>query len=453
MNIHLGRAVALASLLCTAPIGGCQTVPQFISERAKPGEYARAFTYYLPKAVLTLQYTRVAADIKDETGLLSTLTTQLDAAYDARDTQQANLDVANRHLIALRQGTPEEVAARKNDIDKYELQARDAESLRDAARMKAARIKQRIELVNRSIALATRTPEGRETITMPAAPSYQPDPSLRFLTDFSPSSFWTVAGEISTSKNGLLQTGNSTVSDKSSDILLQGVKLGGNVAKAGAGYSTLGLDDGATSQGFLAEADTRCGRAITITAIVSPSDLSSFEAFNNQLEQECSTLRVSCPDCAVAAAAPRPYIPSREDGIAYRRNLPIRIDVRRGERGPVIQAISVEVPDFSPIDFTDGRTGRGTTVKNEYTFEDGMLKKLITDRPSEVLAIATIPNTLLEEAIKIPKDILTLRYNNVNERQKITTAEKALLDAQAELLKAREALERAKAEEAEKKRQ
>ncbi|TXH34051.1 MAG: hypothetical protein E6Q98_19960 [Rhodospirillaceae bacterium] len=75
---------------------------------------------------------------------------------------------------------------------------------------------------------------------------------------------------------------------------------------------------------------------------------------------------------------------------------------------------------------------------------DGVLQSIIVDKPSTVLAAASIPIDIAKAFASIPSAALQFKIENINAEKGVTEAQAAKLKAEIELIKAKEDLEAAK---------
>ena len=88
---------------------------------------------------------------------------------------------------------------------------------------------------------------------------------------------------------------------------------------------------------------------------------------------------------------------------------------------------------------------RAAAVKKTVTadFTNGMLTKLVLDKPSEALAVANIPFNILTKIIALPSELIQLKIDTSTNEKDLLEAQKALIEAQQSLI---EAVEKAKAD-------
>lgn len=136
-------------------------------------------------------------------------------------------------------------------------------------------------------------------------------------------------------------------------------------------------------------------------------------------------------------------------GILYRPSLPyiFRIDFSGTSRdsarfnatpfginGFVVNLPSVCSPTLS-LDVDRTAFGKNVTTIN---FANGMLTDWNVNKDSELAGLSQIPVDVTAELLKLPQEILTLRYQNASSQDQLVTAQTKLLDDQAKLLKAQQ---------------
>lgn len=139
------------------------------------------------------------------------------------------------------------------------------------------------------------------------------------------------------------------------------------------------------------------------------------------------------------------------DGYAYRRPLPYLIEVTpkdtacdgKDVRRQKVLA-KVTAPNRSAINVLPMRAGRFTQTVIGSTFKDGMPEAYNVNRPSEVAAVAGLPVDIAKALISIPTQMLQLRVNYNSEDTALIEAQKNALDAEIDLIEARQRYEEAK---------
>jgi len=150
----------------------------------------------------------------------------------------------------------------------------------------------------------------------------------------------------------------------------------------------------------------------------------------------------------------------RYEGLFYRPALPYRLNfitdpttagettygqvVDPAARPPAgIVSYNVNLPNEAPI--MEIKVSRAAFVKNsvKINFDNGMLKDISYDKPSQIEGFVQIPVDLSKQALAIPNDLLTIRYANVTNQTTTLGDQTALLKAQADLIAAQQALKTA----------
>lgn len=95
-----------------------------------------------------------------------------------------------------------------------------------------------------------------------------------------------------------------------------------------------------------------------------------------------------------------------------------------------------------PIHTFVADNNRGVFVKKRVDFAvtDGVLTGIEVDKPSELLAIVSLPVDILKAIAAIPGEILTVKIKQLSDEKGLTAAQVELLKAQIDLIKQRQAL-------------
>ncbi len=105
----------------------------------------------------------------------------------------------------------------------------------------------------------------------------------------------------------------------------------------------------------------------------------------------------------------------------------------------------VVVPDPRQLFEVDFK--RAAAVQKTVTaeFSDGILSKVVLNKPSEALSITSIPIDILTEIISIPSELVQLKIDTSGKEKDLVNAQKELLKAQESLLEAVETAKEAAA--------
>lgn len=220
--------------------------------------------------------------------------------------------------------------------------------------------------------------------------------------------------------NGMLDQVSSVNDDKTADILINIAKTAGAFLDEQLGTRSVEFDPYDRLQTRMANEIIRK----TYPGFCIDVELSA-GVWNGC--QEAAGLR------AEYVASPLPRLP----GIYYRRAVPHLIRLLKG--GRPYQMESVLMANASPIYRVDIK--RTAFVKREtlVKFKDGELTNVEVTKPSEGVAIASLPISIVSAIIAGPVDALT-------QRKAVQEARAALYTAQANTLKERVALEKARLE-------
>jgi hypothetical protein len=129
-------------------------------------------------------------------------------------------------------------------------------------------------------------------------------------------------------------------------------------------------------------------------------------------------------------------------GLFYRRLLPYRLDVYKGNRVfdkktvweresfTLLKTVHIELPNASPPELLKF-TGTAFAKRDFDTeFNDGLLISHKEERPSEALSIVAIPYDIIKAAISVPADIISLKVNYSNQETTLVETQTRLLQAQ-----------------------
>ena len=73
-------------------------------------------------------------------------------------------------------------------------------------------------------------------------------------------------------------------------------------------------------------------------------------------------------------------------------------------------------------------------------FEDGLLTQVDIDKPSEALAVVTLPLEILNSIIKIPTELIQFKINTINKDKELLEAQKQHIETQKALIELQEEL-------------
>ncbi|MGE3906354.1 MAG: hypothetical protein AB7F36_10400 [Reyranellaceae bacterium] len=296
------------------------------------------------------------------------------------------------------------------------------------------------------------------------------------------------------SSAGLLSNAKSTSDDRSADVVLKLAELAKEAIKLPTAFARTKLIDQAPAVDQTPDerriACFKLLRKFTIEDALSISDdsaTSKLVDLNSRIIAAMQKDPSATPSIAPAGERPlsgfslssfsgamdggAPKIPTRNNadigahgGVQFRLMAPRQASVSLTTSGIAFQpadrspkstctlqgeeirrdAIPVLAADPARTFVVD--TSRAIFVKKrvDLLVTDGVLTGIEVDKPSELLAIVSLPVDLLKAIVSIPAELLTIKVNNAEGEKKLTAAEVELLKLQIDLLKQKQALEDAR---------
>lgn len=126
------------------------------------------------------------------------------------------------------------------------------------------------------------------------------------------------------------------------------------------------------------------------------------------------------------------------DGIAYRPATPVHLIARAA--GVETNRKTILVPDQKRTAYIDINRADLVEKLSVLEFENGILQKVNTTKPSEALAIATLPVEVLKAVVSIPAELVQFKIDTTDDEQKLVDAQKKLIDTQKQLLETEQQL-------------
>jgi hypothetical protein len=124
------------------------------------------------------------------------------------------------------------------------------------------------------------------------------------------------------------------------------------------------------------------------------------------------------------------------EGLFYRRELPYLARLRDLNDGNKIVADAlVLMPNLSPITRVDFPAGIFVTTKQKVGFNNGMLVSYDTERPSEVLGLASIPADIAQSIINAASQLFKFRLDYSSSQLEQAKKQSELIDVLNEMLK------------------
>lgn len=425
--------------------------------------------YYLPTRPVKIELIRTtAAAAKLKVDKANTAVT---AASDALGVAKKSFKTAKARRDALKFDSPA-----RADADKaVEFAAADAKIAQDELTTS------RDELAAAQADLL-KTIDGNppltDTMTVTVLPSVA-DTRYRYLANLKHYATRSDKLNLKTTAAGLLSTTAATAEDQSAQIL---VTLAKSLAAAG------GVVPSIPPVGIMKSGKVRrpelparaaeyidCGSGMRRLATAEPAPFTfeyvfdpTAETVEEAIAKEGKVTRVTLPPwqyvesslCALGAdysfawqsigptaKSEEPAKEANADGWAglfYRRLLPYRLDVYKGNRVPVenelatwesfshLKTVQLELPNSSPPELL---TLMGTAFARrvfDTEFQEGLLIAHTEERPSEALSVVSIPYDIAKSIVSIPAEIISLKID-------YSSKETALVEAQTKLFQAQKA--------------
>ncbi len=431
-------AVALATLTsCTGPI--------VLSESAADDNAIGVVSYYLPDRLHSLSFTREFIETEAHSNFFNRRKA-LEGALAAHEVLAAQQAQAKARLDSDPR-SPElkmELARIEALIPVATAAFEAARSANDAA----------TKLFNDSHNLANNC--GFTDAFVLAPHGYVSHTGIKFSARLNHSIGRSDTLTLSTTSSGLLDSGNSVASDQSVEIIKAIASLVGASgglegalfahASANAPQALNGAKDaGSESQKGAAACLKR--NPFSHADLIDMADSSRLAAFQDVLAQQGALYQLSVRNSDgsilnVGDQAPRckkkkstgesgsgsqsaTSIPESSTfscgGLFYRRNLPYLLYARSNAKPAAI--LLFEMPNASSTEFVGYPTGALTDSKYTIDFDHGMLTSYKAERPSELLAGMTLPLNVVKAILSVPKDLLTLRYDNLDKQSDLSAAE------------------------------
>lgn len=274
--------------------------------------------------------------------------------------------------------------------------------------------------------------------------------------------------QVDLTENGLLTAVRGRAEDKRADIVSELAKLASLLIRGPApipGGAMRGLND----------KDPTRPRLIASFSF-DPVDPVDRERVSAQLQSLGVTLELTkqsdCPT-ATSGAECCTTCTSTSPGIYYRLPLPYRLRLSPGgvfRQGGYLGAQptgeweyldhglerTVLLPNEAICLYVPVDRRRFVTSQTAMTFDQGMLRSVTTDKPSELLGFVKIPVDVASQLLAVPSELLTIRIQQKTQEAELANAETRrlsgktdLMNAELELLKAMQNYQRAKAAEGE----
>lgn len=443
----------LAVILSTALLAGCTGA---ISSEARNNDIAAAegLSYYLPMRHVKVVVERVGKSKKQKKlrATVGRLQTKLNAAKTTMGTSRQTVSTKERELTILIRAKADE-----STVNTKASELLTAQVTFDLDREEFERVKAKKEEVEAKLEEARSSPAGSfvETANIQVL-NYSPDTSKRFIAKLNHSQFRNDGWIIETSSAGLLSSANVTVSGQLDEIaakiaetvlVLTGALPPGLPAPSANGNAGAALSDSDKSLKRLC-ADTRSFR---FEKIIDPSRDEEWQAINEILGKE-----VICSEYRLNVIKPENVVPKdvkaiNVSGLAYRREIPYRIELKRCviasnctvDTAVPTDTVVVDLPNGAPIETIPYRTDAFADNVINVKFKNGMLTKVDAKNPSGALALASTPLKVVNAATKSLGDLLTLRVKATGSQNTLLKNETKSLQDLVGRLRAQQAYDEA----------
>lgn len=238
-----------------------------------------------------------------------------------------------------------------------------------------------------------------------------PDEDHLYIFDYNRSSLSNDTLTVQIGTNGLLQKIESSAEDKTGDIILKLVELGKEAFKAAAVVGGVGK----TGADF----------------VFSPED---FETVNTKIlaiNSNCPQIKIDPPvvkSTSEGRIAASQKAVCAQEGVCFRPLLAHTLSFVLKDDTP-IESHSILIPNEAPILSLPIKRAAFVKVITNVTFDNGILKEVHIEKPSEVAAALQIPVEIAKTIASIPGEILQLKVDYTNKQRDLATAQKNSIDA------------------------
>lgn len=419
-------AVRWAALfLLSFTLFGCQSP----GVRSETGKKSEGVSYYLPKRLIKVTYTRAFPATTAAKRFNKALQAQADADKAAGATKAA-MEEAEARRLAADPASPAYPQIEKEAAYQVVLH-RIAVAAQTAANGELASATSDLERERSAEAGACGLVEKLEFAT--TAPTA--DRETRFIADVQHSIWRRDQVTLQTNKEGLLTSSNATLTDQTSEIL---VAFASSLV---AGRTPLKMS---ASQRMDAPPDAAECKSASFELTVSPDELALVDS---ALKAAKSPLRLS-----LAGGGKQKFTSSNraaKGGLYYRRDQTHLMRVYQSQANgapdcsvgappegaviipkcPLVASVPLLLPNYSPVERIAIDATTFATNVHALTFENGMLTQAQTDQPSELLAIVKLPTNIISGVLGSVTNLIQLRFNVGQQETALANQERALLCA------------------------
>jgi hypothetical protein len=248
-----------------------------------------------------------------------------------------------------------------------------------------------------------------------------PDPNHRYALNYDPSAFADDKINLAITKDGFLTTADITAEDRTGDVIRKLAELAKEVAKIAGAYRT---EPNVVNIGF---------------RILDVTDPREVRMLNDDLTNLGSGLRVAVTRVGGAtetAGSTRNEMCLLSICFRPREAYLVSWTNPQGQS----RADIVLSPNRAPIIATDISRAAFVAKTDKVTFDNGFFTGRQLSKPSEALAIVSVPVDVAKTIVSIPGEILKFRYDNTKNQTNLINAQKDLVTAQKSLIDAQNAL-------------
>ena len=223
--------------------------------------------------------------------------------------------------------------------------------------------------------------------------------------------------KINVSTEGLLESIDVTVADKTGDIIVKLAQL----AKEAAKLSALGLEGRAPKP-----------KELVLDQDIDPDNSEELKNLNEKLKI-FGLKAIIDPlghDMQINSG------PRENRGVYYRPLIPYRVTIStlEGAEKMVCKSEILSLPNGAPIMAVDVTRACLVTKVTKLTFDKGTLKAVDINKPSEVSALVDIPINVVKEVVSIPGELIKFKIDTSKSATDFYTQKLAEEKARDELI-------------------
>lgn len=277
-------------------------------------------------------------------------------------------------------------------------------------------------------------------------PVMLPDPSRTYALCYNPSAFSDDDLTIKGSASGLLSEIAITADDRADDVVRKVAEGVVEVAKLASLVGTPGLRSQSDPTGTRTRDDLALctgEKNFAFSVLIDPTNVTqSKEVIAKALRdrgvpQSCLTFDAQDVPQSNGTAAPVFDDPSEvtrlcSQGACYRRAWPVVFTVTEKSTSQGSSFVA-QIPNSGPIGVVDFKRALFVKVEASAKFDQGMLTSFTYKKPSEVLAVASLPVDVLKSLVSIPTAAFETQAGQLEAAAELVTAQAALQSAEAGL--------------------